>query len=49
MSKKVILPQPRHTYDVESERLRNREIEANFKAMQQKLNELEERIKALEP
>jgi hypothetical protein len=49
MSRKVILPQPKDTYDVQDERLRNREIEINLRAAFQKMAELEERIKALEP
>jgi hypothetical protein len=49
MSRKVILPQPKDKYTVEDERLRNREIEVNLRAAFQKMAELEERIKALEP
>lgn len=49
MSKRVVLPQPSEKYDPESERIRNREIESFSKAVNQKLIELEERIKALEP
>lgn len=49
MARKLILPQPSDRYKVDEERIRNREIEAFSKDINQKLAELEERIKALEP
>lgn len=49
MARKLILPQPSENYKVEEERIRNRELEAFAKSINQKLYELEERIKALEP
>jgi hypothetical protein len=49
MSRKIVLPQPGDKYDAQAERLRNREIEINLRAAFQKMAELEERIKALEP
>lgn len=49
MTKKIVLPQPSDTYRADEERIRNRELENQFKIINQKLSELEERIKALEP
>ena len=49
MSRKLILPQPPDQYNVDLERIRNREIETVIRVLTQKLSELEERIKALEP
>ena len=49
MAKKLVLPQPPEKYKPDEERLRNREIEAFGKDVNQKLAELEERIRALEP
>lgn len=47
--KKAVLPQPAAQYNQDDERIRNREIEATFKALSEKVSELESRIKALEP
>lgn len=49
MAKKLILPQPSKEYNQDEERIRNREIDVFAKSVTQKLAELEERIKALEP
>lgn len=49
MSKKVVLPQPKNDYDKNLELLKNRELELAFRQLFQKIAELEERIKALEP
>lgn len=49
MARKMVLPQPSEQYKPEEERIRNREIEAFSKDVNQKLAELESRIKALEP
>ena len=47
--KKIVLPQPAQKYDHNDEKIRNREITEAFKSVTEKLYELEERIKALEP
>lgn len=49
MSRKLVLPQPPKQYNADDERIRNRELEAHAKEVNQKLAELEARIQALEP
>lgn len=49
MGRRLILPPPPDMYKAENERIRNREIELTFKSLNEKIAELETRIKALEP
>lgn len=46
MVKRLVVPQPSQKYDPDRELIRNREIEAAFKAMAEKINELESRLVA---
>jgi hypothetical protein len=46
MVKRMVLPQPPKDYNQDAERIRNREIELNAKAVSEKLDELESRLKA---
>lgn len=48
MSRRLVLPPPAKEYKQTDERLRNREIETVFRAMSEKIAELESRIYALE-
>lgn len=48
MGRRLNLPAPKKEYNLSDEQIRNREIELNFKAVNEKLAELETRIKALE-